>query len=66
MLALSAGEASAEGHNCRHWYPDPYYDGYWLRVGCPGEAGNWGGWYADLPWYEYSSPYLDIRWPLDY
>ena len=66
MLALSAGAASAEGHHCRHWYPDPYYDGYWLWVECPGEAGNWGSWYAELPWYEYGSPYLDIRGPLYY
>ena len=40
MLALSAGAALAEGHHCRHWYPDPYYDGYWLLVECPGEAGT--------------------------
>jgi hypothetical protein len=64
MLALSAGAASGEGHHCRHWYPDPYYGGYWLWLECPGEVGNWGSWYAELPWYEQSSPYLDIRGPL--
>jgi hypothetical protein len=67
MLALSAGAASAEGHHCRHWYPDPYYGGYWLWVECPGEPGGWGNWYPDLyPASESSSPYLDIREPIYY
>jgi len=50
---------------CRHWYPDPYYGGYWLWLDCPQDEGDgrWSpsGWRSDLPWYEWSSEYLDIR-----
>jgi hypothetical protein len=67
ILALSTGAASAEGHHCRHWYPDPYYGGYWLWLDCgPTEEGRWppNAWHSDLPWYEWDSEYLDIREPL--
>ena len=70
MLALGTGTASAEGHMCRHWYPDPYYGGYWYWKQCPGEeSGYWNGWHADLPWfyYEHNDPYNeDIREPIYY
>ena len=70
ILALSTGAASAEGHHCRHWYPDPYYGGYWLWLDCGENALNEPGWspskpwWPELPWYEWNSEYLDIREPL--
>ena len=68
MLAVLAAPASAEGHMCRHWYPSNVYGGYWLWIDCPQDADDekWGDWYADLPWYEWNSNYLDIREPIDY
>jgi len=69
LSLMTAGPASAEGHFCRHWYPDPYYGGYWLWLQCGEEAGHWAGWRADLPWfyYEHNDPYNeDIREPYYY
>jgi hypothetical protein len=71
MLALVTGTALAEGHYCRHWYPDPYYGGYWLYLDCPGDEGDgrWVDWHANLPWfyYEHNDPYNeDIREPIYY
>ena len=66
-LALGGKTTLAEGHFCRHWYPDPYYGGYWLWLHCPPdppETARWGEWHADLPAYEWSNPYLDIQEPL--
>lgn len=68
MLALGGGTASAEGHHCRHWYPDPYQGGYWLWLDCGDgvQPGKWTTWYADLLWYEWNSEHLDIRDPYYY
>jgi hypothetical protein len=71
VALLAASPALAEGHHCRHWYPDPYYGGYWLWLDCgPNDlqAPRWSpsGWYSDLPAYEWNSEYLDIRQPLYY
>ena len=73
LVLAAAGTAWAEGHSCRHWYPDPYYGGYWLWLQCPGEndphnGGKWSpqGWFSDLPSYEWNSEYLDIREPIYY
>ena len=66
MLALASSPALAEGHMCRHWYPDGTYGGYWLYIDCPQDEGDgrWGTWYVNLPWYEWNSEYLDIRDPI--
>ncbi len=70
VATIAAGPASAEGHFCRHWYPDPYYGGYWLWLQCsPEDPGHWAGWHADLPWfyYEHDDPYgEDIQAPIYY
>jgi hypothetical protein len=68
MMAIGAGTALAEGHYCRHWYPDPYYGGYWLVLDCPADVNDerWIRWFEELPYQEYSNPYLDIGEPYYY
>jgi hypothetical protein len=47
-LALTAGPALAEGHFCRWYQWDPYYQGYWMWNAC-GSAWSWVG---EIPWVD--------------